>query len=118
MATADHRSTAQGNPLAGLIRSGRFEVSVVRKVRKREIATPNSKVHAQMAVSQARSPTSLNAFINEQKPKGVAHPKVLGTGTSLTLRKVVSIIFWYRYYTGYFSMSLQLGSGLRCSFTV
>lgn len=47
MATADHRSAAQGNPLAGLIRSGRFEVSVVRKVSKREIATPNSKVHTQ-----------------------------------------------------------------------
>lgn len=48
MATADHRSAAQGNPLAGLIRSGRFEVSVVRKVRKREIATSYLKVHAQM----------------------------------------------------------------------
>ncbi|CUI92568.1 hypothetical protein TA5114_01015 [Cognatishimia activa] len=35
MATADHRSAAQGNPLAGLIRSGRFEVSVVRKVSKK-----------------------------------------------------------------------------------
>ena len=48
MATADHRCAAQGNPLAGLIRSGRFEVSVVRKVRKREIATSYLKVHAQM----------------------------------------------------------------------
>ena len=47
MATADHRSAAQGNPLVGLIRSGRFEVSVVRKVSKRGIAAPNSKVHAQ-----------------------------------------------------------------------
>lgn len=47
MATADHRSAAQGNPLAGLIRSGRFEVSVVRKVSKKGIAAPNSKVHAQ-----------------------------------------------------------------------
>ena len=47
MATADTRSVAKGHPLAGLIRKGRFEVSVVRRVRKREIATPNSKVHAQ-----------------------------------------------------------------------
>jgi len=37
MATAEHRSAAQGNPLAGLIRSGRFEVSVVKKFGKREM---------------------------------------------------------------------------------
>ena len=35
MATANHRSAAQGNPLAGLIRTGWFEVSVVRKVSKK-----------------------------------------------------------------------------------
>lgn len=35
MATVDHRGAAQGNPLAGLIRSGRFGVSVVRKVSKK-----------------------------------------------------------------------------------
>jgi hypothetical protein len=56
MATADHRSAAQGNPLAGLIRSGRLEVSVVRKVRKKGIAAPKSKVHAQMICLLAAAP--------------------------------------------------------------
>ncbi len=70
MATADHRSAAQGNPLAGLIRSGRFEVSVVRKVRKREIETPKSKVLVQMAVSPARLPMGMSDFINQHKTNG------------------------------------------------
>jgi hypothetical protein len=54
MATEDHRSSAQGNSVAGLIRQGRFEVSVVRKVRKRGIATPIDLGHARMIILLAR----------------------------------------------------------------
>jgi hypothetical protein len=77
MATADHRSAAQGNPLAGLIRSGRFEVSVVRKVRKRETAAPQFEGSRPNGRFAGKVSNKWKAFIDEHKANGNSTSKAL-----------------------------------------